>query len=61
MQLDRADQAIVAVGPMQTFSIPFPRGTRLAEQIDRAAYLYSAGSMDRNHDAIIRIGGEVPG
>ena len=27
----------------------------------RAAYLYSVGSEGPNHDAIIRIGGEVPG
>jgi hypothetical protein len=29
--------------------------------VHRAAYLYSVGSWNPNHDAIIRIGGEVPG
>ena len=41
-------------------SVENPRGARHWRHF-RAAHLYTAGSFDPDHDAVMRIGGEAPG
>jgi len=58
--LDRKSQAMAARGLTKARS-KRSEGNSPSGAVHRAAYLYSVGSEDPNHDAIIRIDGEVPG